>query len=54
MTDDWADHSTVTGGMSDLGLGDRTNNANMLNGGRAGQHQGWRFLCQRYSGSRAR
>ena len=50
MTDDWADHSTVTGGMSDLGLGDRTNNANMLNGSRVGQQQGWRFLCQRYSG----
>ena len=48
LTDDWADHSTVTGGMSDLGLppDNRVNN----NQQQYQQQSGWRFLCQRYSG----
>ena len=47
FTDDWADHSTVTRGMSDLGLGDRgpvpgSPVSPVLPGG-------WRALCARYS-----
>ena len=45
FTEDWADNTTVTGGMSDLGLGDR-NTAQL----RQELEQGWRFTLQRYSG----
>ena len=50
LTDDWADHSTVTG-MSDLGLtpDNRVNN-NQQQQQQYQQQSGWRFLCQRYSG----
>merc|ERR1719471_745072 len=49
LTDDWADHSTVTG-MSDLGLtpDNRLNNNQQQQ--QYQQQSGWRFLCQRYSG----
>ena len=48
FTEDWADHSTVTGGMSDLGPGDR---GPVAGPGGATQvpRPGWRSLCQRYS-----
>ena len=45
FTEDWADNTTVTGGMSDLGLPDR----NLQLRSEAGQ-QGWRLTCGRYSG----
>ena len=47
FTEDWADHSTVTGGMSDLGLGDTRGPA--PGSGAITQTSGWRSLCQRYS-----
>ena len=51
FTEDWADHSTVTGGMSDLGLGDRgpLPGSAPLSGGPGVLPGGWRALCARYS-----
>jgi len=48
FTEDWADNTTVTGGMSDLGLGDRNHPQGLA--GPLRHDLGWRFTCQRYAG----
>lgn len=51
FTEDWADNTTVTGGMSDLGVGlDNRNHHGLAGGLRHDLEHGWRFTCQRYAG----
>ena len=46
FTEDWADHSTVTGGMSDLGTGPAPNTQQQAGAGAGG----WRPCLGRWAG----
>ena len=50
FTEDWADHSTVTGGMSDLGTGPAPNTQHQAGAGAGAGAGGWRPCLGRWAG----